>query len=164
VHVEEAGRLAGHNRLPGLASATREASSRARRNALAAATAALEAGHKLIEAKALVRHGEWSAWLRTHRGLSERTAQRYMRLARQGLKPATVAVLGIAAADAHSLRRDLRALLRRHATGPAFDELVDGFAPAERSRFLIQIAHARDVGEMARLLVLAEAGFIEADP
>ena len=42
---------------------------------------AMTAGGILIEAKGLVPHGQWLPWL-VSCGLSERTAQRYMRLAR----------------------------------------------------------------------------------
>ncbi len=37
----------------------------------------------LIEAKALVKHGEWLPWLKEHCTISERTAQLYMRCAKQ---------------------------------------------------------------------------------
>ena len=37
----------------------------------------------MLEAKAAVRHGKWLPWLKEHCGLSERTAQRYMKLARR---------------------------------------------------------------------------------
>jgi hypothetical protein len=60
-----------------------------------AAESALEAGRLLIEAKELVQHGEWEDWLAENVHFSERTARRYMQLFRSGLKPATVAVLGI---------------------------------------------------------------------
>ena len=43
---------------------------------------AIAAGALLIEAKAQLRHGQWSPWLKQHCGLSERSAQRYMRIAR----------------------------------------------------------------------------------
>jgi hypothetical protein len=43
---------------------------------------ALAAGDDLIEAKARLSHGEWLPWLREHFPLSERTAQDWMRLAR----------------------------------------------------------------------------------
>jgi hypothetical protein len=43
---------------------------------------ALEAGRLLVEAKAAVGHGNWSAWLAAHVAFSERTAQGYMRVAR----------------------------------------------------------------------------------
>jgi protein gp37 len=44
-------------------------------------SAAIMAGTKLIEAKALLRHGEWLPWLRDHVEMSERVAQYYMQLA-----------------------------------------------------------------------------------
>jgi hypothetical protein len=43
---------------------------------------AVAAGELLVEAKALLRHGEWLAWLQDHCALSDRTARLYMRLAR----------------------------------------------------------------------------------
>lgn len=43
---------------------------------------ALEAGRLLLEAKAAVGHGGWSAWLAAHCAVSERTAQGYMRVAK----------------------------------------------------------------------------------
>ena len=46
------------------------------------AAAAIEVGRKLIEAKALLPHGQWLPWLKDHVGISERTAQDYMALAR----------------------------------------------------------------------------------
>jgi hypothetical protein len=64
-----------------------------------AADHAIAAGHALIEAKALVAHGEWLAWVKEHCGFSERTAQIYMRLAEKGVDPAVVAVLGLKAAE-----------------------------------------------------------------
>jgi hypothetical protein len=42
---------------------------------------AMVAGDLLLEAKALVRHGEWLPWLEEHCEVSERTAQLYMKLA-----------------------------------------------------------------------------------
>ena len=42
---------------------------------------AIRAGEKLIEAKGLVAHGEWSQWLAKHFPGSQRTARNYMRLA-----------------------------------------------------------------------------------
>jgi hypothetical protein len=54
------------------------------------------AGDLLIQAKGLVRHGEWLPWLQEHCRVAERTAQAYMRVAReweQLAKSATVADL-----------------------------------------------------------------------
>jgi hypothetical protein len=43
---------------------------------------AMDAGDLLIEAKAQLKHGQWLAWLAGQCTLSERMAQRYIRLAR----------------------------------------------------------------------------------
>ena len=43
---------------------------------------AASAGKMLIEAKGLVSHGQWLPWLEAHAEISERTARRYMRIAR----------------------------------------------------------------------------------
>ena len=42
---------------------------------------ALAAGKMLIEAKALLKHGQWLPWLAEHCAMSERTAQAYMQVA-----------------------------------------------------------------------------------
>lgn len=95
---------AGHNYLAALAADIRALHSGIRRNAEQVARDAIEAGNRLIEAKSLVQHGEWEAWLREHAAISPRTAQRYMRMARSGLKSDTLADLGLAAAaDAVSI-------------------------------------------------------------
>lgn len=96
----------GNNRLTVLAGEIKEADGRCRRGAEAAAAAAIEAGHKLIEAKELLQHGEWLPWLREHAGISERTARRYMQLARSGMEIGHVADLGIAGAVESLSRRD----------------------------------------------------------
>lgn len=70
------------NRLPVLASEIRDAVGEAQRHAKATLAAAISAGEKLIEAKALVVHGEWLPWLKANVAISERSAQAYMRLAR----------------------------------------------------------------------------------
>lgn len=46
---------------------------------------ALEAGRLLLEAKSATDHGRWLAWLTTHCELAERTAQGYMRLAKNSV-------------------------------------------------------------------------------
>ena len=63
---------------------------------------ALEAGRLLLEAKAGLAHGEWLPWLKKNcPGISERSTQRYMRLAdnRGALESATVADLTMRAAE-----------------------------------------------------------------
>jgi Protein of unknown function (DUF3102) len=54
---------------------------------------ALEAGHMLNNAKADCRHGEWLSFL-DRSGVPERKAQRFMKLARSGLKSDGVSDLG----------------------------------------------------------------------
>jgi hypothetical protein len=43
---------------------------------------AMDTGEALLEAKSQVKHGEWQAWLWEHCDIPERTASRYMRLAK----------------------------------------------------------------------------------
>ena len=79
-------------RLADLAGRIGEAAQRAglhgKRQSLAAR---LDAGQRLIEAKAQCRHGEWGAVL-AHTGIGERTARRWMRLARAGAPAAPAGI------------------------------------------------------------------------
>ena len=62
----------------------------------AAAQSILEIGNLLIEAKAqLTRHGQWRDWLANVVSIPERTAQRYMLLAREYSNPTLVSDLGM---------------------------------------------------------------------
>jgi hypothetical protein len=73
---------AGSNSLPDLAARIRvehEATSVALKSSV---EHAIVAGELLIEAKALVQHGQWLPWLAKNCALSERTAQLYMRCAK----------------------------------------------------------------------------------
>ncbi len=54
----------------------------------------LEIGKRLNEAKAQLSHGEWLPWLRGKVDISERSAQDFMRLAREYSKSAEIADLG----------------------------------------------------------------------
>jgi Protein of unknown function (DUF3102) len=72
----------GSNRLPELAArikAEHEATAISLRRGVQHGMAA---GDLLIEAKALLKHGQWLPWLRDHCAMSERSAQLYMRLAK----------------------------------------------------------------------------------
>lgn len=89
---------AHHNRLAALAADIRSAHTGVRDAAKTAAEKAIEAGRALIEAKGLLKHGQWLPWLKEHCQLSERTAQLYMHIARLGLESASVADLGLKAA------------------------------------------------------------------
>jgi len=54
----------------------------------------LAIGQRLIEAKALLPHGEWLPWLAEKVDFSERAAQRFMRLAREWSNPTMLSDLG----------------------------------------------------------------------
>mgnify|MGYP006285361379 CR=1 FL=1 len=88
----------GGNYLPSIAADIRAAHEDVERSALAMAERAIDAGRLLVEAKKLVGHGGWLPWLKEHVGMSERTARRYMQLAKAGLKTAIVADLGVVGA------------------------------------------------------------------
>lgn len=59
-----------------------------------AGSSIIEIGKRLNEAKAQLSHGEWLPWLREKVGISERSAQDFMRLAREYSKSAEIADLG----------------------------------------------------------------------
>ena len=96
--------MIGDNALPTLAASIRAAHANVKASALQAAEQALEVGRLLNEARALIPHGAWAEWLKQHVGFSERSARRYMQIARAGFNSATVADLGIRAA-AESIAR-----------------------------------------------------------
>lgn len=56
--------------------------------------AILTVGQRLIEAKAVLSHGEWLPWLGERAEFSERTANRFMRLAREWSNPTALSDLG----------------------------------------------------------------------
>jgi hypothetical protein len=93
----------------------------------------MAAGDLLIEAKAQLKHGHWLPWLRDNCNISERTAQLYMRLAKnraaieEQAKSATVADLNLnEAAALLMLSSDARKLLEMVKTMEGLDgeELV----------------------------------------
>lgn len=59
-----------------------------------AGEAILDIGARLIEAKGMLSHGEWLPWLNERVELSERTAQKFMKLAREWSNPSALADLG----------------------------------------------------------------------
>ena len=76
----------------------------------------------LAEARDLCEHGEWAAHLRKT-GIPDRTATRMMRLARAGIKTATVADLGVGRVD------EILARTKAPATGlvwPETGEIITG--------------------------------------
>lgn len=60
--------------------------------------AIIEIGKRLNEAKSQLSHGEWLDWLREKVEFSERTAQNFMRIAKEYRNPHTIADLGTAKA------------------------------------------------------------------
>ena len=91
----------GDNRLPVLAAEIRNYHEAAREAFGSAPEYVTKAGEALIEAKKLVRHGDWLPWLRDNCQMSKRTAQLYMQIARrkEELKYATVALFRISTRD-----------------------------------------------------------------
>jgi len=93
---------------------------------------AMAAGDLLIEAKALVQHGQWLPWLKDHVDISERTAQLYMRVAKnraeiEAQKRNDVADLSLGEAMALlALSSDVRKLLMfvKECEGLEGEELV----------------------------------------
>lgn len=55
----------------------------------------VDIGLRLIEAKAMLSHGEWLPWLEERVHFSEKSAQNYMRVAREFPNPQLVADLGV---------------------------------------------------------------------
>jgi Protein of unknown function (DUF3102) len=70
------------NRLLILAAQIKQLHIESTRLAEASVARAIEAGEYLIEAKQELKHGAWLPWLQEHCGMSQRTAQLYMRLAK----------------------------------------------------------------------------------
>lgn len=81
------------NRLCILAAEVARLHTEAEAHSKEAAEKAIKAGLALIEAKSLVKHGEWMGWL-AGAAINDRKAQRYMQIARSGLKSDTVSDLG----------------------------------------------------------------------
>ena len=63
-----------------------------------AGEAIIEIGKRLIEAKAQLEHGEWLPWLEDKVGFSDRSAQGFMRIAKEFPNPQPVADLGVSKA------------------------------------------------------------------
>ena len=71
-----------------------EITAEAIRHQMEGADAIIGLGNCLIEAKGLLPHGEWLAWLAENLNLSERSAQELMRIARNCSNPRALADLG----------------------------------------------------------------------
>ena len=174
----------GSNRLPTLASEIGTEHAACMRAGREFVQHAVEAGRRLIEAKALVPHGAWRQWLTDNvPDLSERTAQRYMRAAKSAGKNDTVSFLSLRhltrptkrtrsdgaddlararalEAEARTLEAELREL---DATIPAADE-PELQRIAERSREIhersvaIQVKATRETQRLMRELGVGAEG------
>jgi hypothetical protein len=110
-------------------------------------THALDAGDLLIEAKAQIPHGQWLSWLQSC-GVSERSAQRYIRLARNRARieaePDTVSDLSINAALAllvvrRQKSRDPAALLAEGAAETAFETFeIEEFGEGQKRKTMLE--------------------------
>jgi hypothetical protein len=126
--------VAGSNSLPELAARIRaehEATGAALKSSI---DHSIAAGALLIEAKAKVPHGQWLPWLRDNCAISERTAQLYMRLAKNrteieaSAKSASVADLTLnEAAALLMLSSDVRKVLdfARDCENLSADEVIE---------------------------------------
>lgn len=65
-----------------------------------AGSAIIEIGKRLHEAKLCLPHGEWGNWLKNEVEFSERTAQNFMRIAREYQNPQMIADMGNSATKA----------------------------------------------------------------
>ena len=118
--------------------------------------AILTIGRGLIEAKALLAHGEWLPWLTERVEFSERSAQNFMRLAREWSNPQTLADLGASKALA------LLALpAEERADFIASVHVVDGAEKTTEelsSRELAQAIRERDEARREAETARADAG------
>lgn len=133
----------GHNYLADLAAKINEEHDAAEQAMKRGLDHALNAGKMLLEAKAAVKHGEWGKWLSENCAFAERTAQLYMRIARneEKVKSATVADLTLRGA-AETLERkaprsedDLRREAESLAWQAEFMRLWAEAKPEWRARF-----------------------------
>jgi hypothetical protein len=134
--------MSGDNRLPILAAQVRCAAADIAAATAAMAEKAIEAGHALVEAKSLIGHGGWLPFL-VEAGVHERTAQRYMELARSNLTSDTVSLLGGVTAALRFLH------LRENG--------VQLFAQAKRDLVAIDVSEA-DEAEALEKVCTALAG------
>ena len=130
----------GHNRLTVLAGVIADNLASMRRSTMEAAEHALSIGRGLTEAKAMLKHGEWEAWLTRHFQMSARSARRYMQIAASGMKTATVADLGVRGA-AQALAKDRRPFAADGAERLA-RLMADTMGPREIERFAGWMARA----------------------
>lgn len=113
--------------------------------------AILTIGRCLTEAKQALPHGEWLPWLNERVEFSERTAQKFMRLAREWSNPSTLADLGAS-----------KALMLLALPEPERDQFVEDHNVIDMSaRQLEQAIKDRDEARKAAEVAQAEASAAE---
>lgn len=124
---------AGDNSLADLAARIRAEHDAAAQSLRDSVRHAIAAGELLIEAKAQLEHGQWLPWLREHCTISERTAQLYMRTAKNREEIETPMRNGVADLSLNEtaallmMSSDVRKLLNfaKQADGLSGEALVD---------------------------------------
>ena len=89
---------------------------------LQAGNAIIEIGKRLHEAKLTLPHGAWGAWLQNEVEFSERTAQNFMRIAKEYRNPQLIADMGNSATEDCRLPwdvREIQSMGREAASGEA---------------------------------------------
>lgn len=128
---------------------------------------ALRAGELLLEAKALVKHGQWLPWLSANVDVSERQAQKYMQLAlnRPALEAKAPSEADLTIGDAleliakpkeatplegHPVIEEARLALRRCLDG--FEAEADALAEPWRTQALTRVVQDAECQVMAERL------------
>ena len=154
----------------------------AEKSARTAMDLALEAGHSLNLAKEQVPHGQWNAWLAENVTAAPRTAQAYMRLAREvpllsveeaqrvADLPLREAVKAIATSPDAPTRSNLptirvKTLNDRDRLSKAFDTAAKGIKKVSRASAHGVSLQQKDIGAARRALeqALAQLDELERD-
>lgn len=109
------------------------------------ASAAMDIGDRLTEAKKLVPHGEWEAYVKERCGLSTRTAQTYMQLAAKREKAQTFADLPFSKALALLALPDGQAEVFTSEHNP--EELSTRELRAQIKAYQAKLTEAAEAGE-----------------
>lgn len=116
------------------------------------ASAAMDIGDRLTEAKKLVPHGEWEAYVKERCGLSTRTAQTYMQLAAKREKAQTFADLPFSKALALLALPDGQAEAFAAEHNP--EELSTRELKAQIKAYQAKLTEAAEAGEAQQQLLL----------
>jgi hypothetical protein len=122
---------------------------------------AIAAGELLLEAKAKVPHGRWLPWLEANCTIPERTAQLYMRIARERAaieaKSATVADLTIRGAVALISSPDFRRLLNHTLEMIDAESVIAAYEAAEAEHNTRRTAYVAVDEALTKIMELASS-------